>query len=74
VDYVIEIYAAQGRPVPAVVIDELYGAFRKVGAVDVSKVKAYVEALRGQLPSFGPADRFLFQRIEGLERLASLRS
>jgi hypothetical protein len=74
IDYVIEVYSVMSRPAPAVVIDELYGAFRKVSAVDVPKVKAYVEALRQQLPSFGPADRFLFQRIEGLERLAVLRS
>jgi pSer/pThr/pTyr-binding forkhead associated (FHA) protein len=74
VDYAIEIYATMQRPAPAVVIDELYGALRKVTTADVSKVKAYVEVLRGQLPSFGPADRFLFQRIEGLERLATLRS
>jgi predicted component of type VI protein secretion system len=74
IDYVIEVYAAQKRPAPAVVVDELYGAFRKVSAVDVPKVKAYVEALRELLPSFGPADRFLFQRIEGLERLATLRA
>lgn len=74
VDYVIEIYANMARPAPAVVIDELYGAFRKVSAVDVVKVKSYVESLRQRLPSFGPADCFLFQRIEGLERLAVLRS
>ena len=74
IDYAIEIYTTLQRPAPAVVIDELYGAFRKANAVDVGKVKAYVESLRGQLPSFGPADRFLFQRIEGLERLATLRS
>ena len=74
VDYVVEIYATLQRPAPAIVIDELYGAFRKVGSVDVARVKAYVEALREQLPTFGPADRFLFQRIEGLERLATLRS
>ncbi len=74
VDYVIEVYARLERPVPAPVIDELYGAFRKVDAVDIARVKAYVEVLRGLLSSFGPAERFLFQRIEGLERLATLRS
>jgi hypothetical protein len=73
VDYAIEIYATLQRPAPAVVIDELYTALRKVTMTDLGKVKAYVEALRAQLPSFGPADRFLFQRIEGLERLATLR-
>jgi predicted component of type VI protein secretion system len=72
-DYAIELYTAQARCAPAPVIDELYNAFRKVGAVDLVKLREYVEMLRLQLPKFGPADRFLFQRIEGLERLAVLR-
>jgi predicted component of type VI protein secretion system len=72
-DYVVELYSAQGRPAPAPVIDELYNAFRKVTSVDVTKLREYVEMLRAQLPKLGPADRFLFQRIEGLERLAVLR-
>jgi hypothetical protein len=72
-DYVIELYSAQRRPAPAPVIDELYNAFRKVTSVDLAKLREYVEMLRAQLPKFGPADRFLFQRIEGLERLAVLR-
>jgi hypothetical protein len=72
-DYVIELYAAQGRPAPAPVIDELYNAFRKVNAVDLNRLRGYIALLRDKLGSFGPADRFLFQRIEGLERLAALR-
>ena len=74
VDYAVEIYATLDRPAPAVVIDELYAAFRKVSSADIPRLKAYVGGLRAQLPEFGPADRFLFQRIEGLERLATLRS
>ena len=72
-DYVIELYAAQARPCPASVIDELYNAFRRVNAVDLPRLRAYIGSMREKLPSFGPADRFLFQRIEGLERLAALR-
>jgi predicted component of type VI protein secretion system len=72
-DYVVELYNGQGRPCPAPVIDELYNAFRKVTSVDVVKLREYIEMLRAKLPKFGPADRFLFQRIEGLERLAALR-
>ncbi len=72
-DYVIELYDAQGRPAPAPVIDELYSAFRKVNAVDIGRLRGYIARLRDRLPSYGPADRFLFQRIEGLERLAALR-
>jgi len=72
-DYVIELYQAQKRPCPAHVIDELYNAMRKVTAVDLNRLRAYVAMLRQNLPRYGPAERFLFQRLEGLERLASLR-
>ncbi len=72
-DFVIELYSTQQCPAPAPVIDELYGAFRKVTSVDVKSLREYVEMLRTSLPRFGPAERFLFQRIEGLERLAALR-
>jgi predicted component of type VI protein secretion system len=72
-DYVIELYAAQKRPCPAHVIDELYNAMRKVTAVDLNRLRGYVAMLRQMLPRYGPAERFLFQRLEGLERLAALR-
>jgi hypothetical protein len=72
-DYVIELYQAQKRPCPAHVIDELYNAMRKVTAVDLNRLRGYVAMLRSNLPRYGPAERFLFQRLEGLERLAALR-
>jgi len=72
-DYVIELYQAQKRPCPAHVIDELYNAMRKVTAVDLHRLRSYVAMLRQNLPRYGPAERFLFQRLEGLERLAALR-
>jgi predicted component of type VI protein secretion system len=72
-DYVIELYQAQKRPCPAHVIDELYSAMRKVTAVDLNRLRSYVAMLRQNLPRYGPAERFLFQRLEGLERLAALR-
>jgi hypothetical protein len=72
-DYVVELYDAQTRPCPGPVIDELYNAFRKVNAVDLVRLRAYLGHLREKLATFGPADRFLIQRLEGLERLAALR-
>jgi hypothetical protein len=71
-DFVIELYSSQGRPAPAPIIDEMYNAFRKVSSVDVTKLREYIEKLRGKLTTFGPADRFLFQRLEGLERLLAV--
>lgn len=72
-DYVIELYSAQKRPAPAPVIDELYNALRRVTSIDLQRLREYIEHLRLRLPQFGPADRFLIQRLEGLERLANLR-
>jgi hypothetical protein len=72
-DYVIELYDVQGRPCPAPVVDELYSAFRKVNAIDLARLRAYLNQLREKQATLGPAERFLLQRIEGLERLAALR-
>jgi predicted component of type VI protein secretion system len=72
-DYVIELYHVQGRPCAAPVVDELNNAFRKVNAIDLVRLRAYLNDLREKQASLGPAERFLLQRIEGLERLAALR-
>jgi len=72
-DYVIEVYQTQGRPCPAQVVDELNNAFRKVNAIDLVRLRAYLAGLREKAATLGPAERFLLQRIEGLERLAALR-
>jgi predicted component of type VI protein secretion system len=71
VDYVITLYAAVRRPCPATIVDELHSVVRKTSAVDLSGLRAYVEMLRASAAGFGPADRFLVQRIEGLERLVA---
>jgi hypothetical protein len=73
VDYIVDVYMAQRRPCPAPVIDELYTAMRKVNGVDSARFRAYLAFLRERLASWGPAERFLVQRLEGLEKLAQLR-
>lgn len=73
VDYVFELYRRLSKPLPAPVVDELYTVVRKVKSVDVHAFRSYLAALRGLASTFGPAERFLFQRIEGLERLVSLK-
>ena len=61
------------RPCPAPVTDELYNAMRKVSSIDLLRLRGYIDLLRERVASFGPAERFQLQRIEGLERLAALR-
>jgi predicted component of type VI protein secretion system len=73
VDYVVALYTAVRRPCPAALVDELHTVLRKTSTVDLDALRTYVDLLRDQSAAFGPADRFLLQRIEGLERLAALK-
>jgi len=72
-DAVIELYRAQARPCPGLVIDELNVAARRVNAIDVASLRAYLSMLHAKQAALGPAERFLLQRLEGLERLVGLR-
>jgi predicted component of type VI protein secretion system len=73
VDYVFELYKRLKTPLPAQIVDELYTVVRKVKNLDLPMLRAYLADLRGTAATLGPAQRFLVQRIEGLERLVSLR-
>jgi len=69
VDYCFELYSALSRPLPGDLVDQLYVVLRKVSGVGLSNFRAYLEKLKALAPSFSPTDRFVLQRIEGLERL-----
>jgi pSer/pThr/pTyr-binding forkhead associated (FHA) protein len=73
VDYVVAIYTALRRPCPGPLVDELNTVVRKTSPVNLDALRAYLGVLRDQSSEFGPTERFLLQRIEGLERLASLK-
>ncbi len=73
VDYSVEMFTALRRPMPASAVDLLYGALRRIEGTNLTSLRAYVEVLRAAHDGFGPADRFLAQRIEGLERIAVLK-
>jgi len=72
-DYAVELYAALRRPLPATHVDALYALLRKVDSVNLTTLRAYLGQLRASQPNFGPAERFVLQRLEGFERLASLK-
>lgn len=73
IEYVFELYAALRRPAPAAIVDELYTMVRKVKSLDPKGLRAYLAVLRDVQSSFGPAERFVVQRIEGLERLIAAK-
>lgn len=69
VDYCFELYSWLGRPLPSDVVDQLYVVLRKISGVGLAGFRAYLEKLRLAATSFSPTERFVMQRIEGLERL-----
>ena len=69
VDYCFELYAVQSRPLPSDVVDQLYVVLRKINGVGLSGFRAYLEKLKHAAATFSPTDRFVLQRLEGLERL-----
>jgi hypothetical protein len=55
---------------PAKLVDELYAGVRKVKSTDKNVLRAYIARLRTMAANFGPAERFILQRIESIERWA----
>jgi hypothetical protein len=69
IDYCFELYGAQARPLPSEIVDHLYVVLRKVSGVAIGGFRAYLEKMKAVSASFSPTERFVQQRIEGLERL-----
>jgi hypothetical protein len=72
VDYIFELYGSLGTLLPAKLVDELYTVMRKVKTVDKALIAGYTEKLRKN-DHLGPSERFIRQRIEGLERLGAMK-
>lgn len=73
VEYVFRAYGAVRRPCPAGIVDELYSLVRRIERVNIGALRTYIEVLRENTGTLGPAERFLVSRIEGLERLVAAK-
>lgn len=73
VNYVVELHTLLRRPCTAATIDELHAVLRKVKDIDLVALRSYVRVLREEAGQLGPAQKFLVQRIEGLERLVTVQ-
>jgi hypothetical protein len=67
-DTVFRIYAHLRRPCPSALVEELYAVLRKIKQPNRTELRRYLEVLRETSAEFGPAERFLLNRLEGLER------
>lgn len=67
IDYVFRLFGGLGRLPTTAIIDELHVAVRVAPGVNLPAFRRYLESLRGAQQSFGPNERFLLRRLEGLE-------
>jgi hypothetical protein len=73
INYIFELNTRLELLLPAYLVDELYSVLRKVKAVDMSVLRGYAKRLRERAGERTPAEKFILQRIEGLERLGALK-
>lgn len=67
-DFLFQLYAALGRMMTPQEVEQLYQAASAARYTGSRSIRAYLDRLRPQAGSFSASDRFLLQRLEGLER------
>jgi len=70
-DHAVKLYDALGLVLPLALVDEMYVLLRRVRGLDLEVLKTYTDHLRERNQELAPAERFVLQRLLGLERLAS---
>ncbi len=72
-DYTLQLYALRGALPPASIVDELYVAARKMRGFDLNAFRVYLVDQRKRAADLTPTERFVLQRLDGLERLIATR-
>lgn len=73
-DYAVRLYSALELVLPLALVDEMYVLLRRVRGIDLGVLRVYTDALRTRSQTLAPAERFVLQRLIGLERLATWQS
>jgi pSer/pThr/pTyr-binding forkhead associated (FHA) protein len=73
-DYAVKLYGALELVLPLALVDEMYVLLRRVRGIDLVVLRGYTETLRARSLGLAPAERFVLQRLIGLERLATWQS
>ena len=69
-DFAFRLYSALRETIPLPIVDEMYTVLRHVRGIDRELLRGYIDALHARLELSVP-ERFVLQRLEGLERLAA---
>lgn len=71
IERTFRLHTALVRLLPVPVVDQLYVSLRTIRGVRRSTLDEYIERLTERVSSFGPNERFVLKRIEGLSSLVS---
>lgn len=70
-DYLFRLHASEQKLMDSEVVNELYSVVSKIPEANPAQLRPYLEILREQAPTYGPGEKFVYKRIEGLEGLLS---
>jgi pSer/pThr/pTyr-binding forkhead associated (FHA) protein len=73
IDFAVRLYRALNQPMPLPIVDELYTLIGRVRGVDRALLRDYLDSLRLISEILSPTEKFVLQRLEGLERMARLQ-
>ncbi len=73
-DFAVRLYRALAQPMPLPIVDEMYTLVGRLRGMDRELLRDYVSSLRRVTDSLSPTERFVLQRLEGLERVARLHA
>jgi hypothetical protein len=70
-DFAFRLYEALATTIPLPIVDEMYTVLRHVRGIDRELLRRYTDSLDARAAELSPPERFVLQRLEGLERLAA---
>lgn len=70
-DCVFRLHAAEQRLMDADLVNELYSVVPKLNDTNLAQLRTYLESLADKTQSFGPGEKFIYKRIDGLSALIS---
>ena len=70
-DFAFRLYEALGETIPLPIVDEMYTVLRHVRGIDRELLRRYTDFLQRRAAELSAPERFVLQRLEGLERLAT---
>jgi hypothetical protein len=70
-DYLFRIHASEQRLMDSEIVNELYSIAPRMSDASSKQLRMYIESLADKSTTFGPGEKFVYKRIEGLSSLIS---